>query len=193
MVTGNPYRSPALLANMAATFDHFSGGRLDLGIGAGWHEAEANAYGNPLLPIGKRLDQFEEACEIVDALLTRESTDFKGAHYTLHDAHCEPKPLQKPRPPLVMGGVGEKRFRESRRDLRTTGITRAARPRTFATSSKCCTGTVRPWGAIRRRSLRPAISSWRRIRLRPQPTLRPLRQQAQSISVCTSWTTPARS
>ncbi len=110
MVTGNPYRSPALLANMAATFDHFSGGRLDLGIGAGWHEAEANAYGNPLLPIGKRLDQFEEACEIVDALLTRESTDFKGAHYTLHDAHCEPKPLQKPRPPLVMGGVGEKRF-----------------------------------------------------------------------------------
>jgi len=110
MVTGNPYRSPALLANMATTFDHFSSGRLDLGIGAGWNEIEANAYGIPLLPIGKRLDQFEEACEIVDALLTRETATFEGVHYTLHDAHCEPKPLQKPRPPLVMGGVGEKRF-----------------------------------------------------------------------------------
>ncbi len=110
MVSGNPYRHPAVLANMAATFDHFSGGRLDLGIGAGWHEAEANAYGNPLLPIGRRLDQFAEACEIVDSLLTRETTTFAGEHYRLQDARCEPKPLQKPRPPLVMGGVGEKRF-----------------------------------------------------------------------------------
>lgn len=110
MVSGNPYRHPAVLANMAATFDHFSRGRLDLGIGAGWHEAEANAYGNPLLPIGKRLDQFAEACEIVDSLLTRETTTFAGEHYRLENARCEPKPLQKPRPPLVMGGTGEKRF-----------------------------------------------------------------------------------
>ncbi len=110
LVTGNPYRHPAVLANMAATFDHFSGGRLDLGLGAGWNDIEAQAYGMPLLPIGKRLDQFEEACEVVDALLTRDSTDFDGAHYSLRDAHCEPKPIQRPRPPLVMGGVGEKRF-----------------------------------------------------------------------------------
>lgn len=110
MVTGNPYRNPAVLANMATTFDHFSGGRLDLGIGAGWNDDEATAYGMPLLPIGQRLDQLEEACEILRSLLTRPTTDFSGRHYTLTAAHCEPKPLQRPYPPLVMGGAGEKRF-----------------------------------------------------------------------------------
>jgi F420-dependent oxidoreductase-like protein len=110
MVTGNPYRHPALLANMAATFDHFSGGRLDLGIGAGWNDDEATAYGTPLLPVGKRLAQFEEACEILRSLLTQPTTSFSGRHYTLTEARCEPKPLQRPHPPLVMGGTGEKRF-----------------------------------------------------------------------------------
>jgi F420-dependent oxidoreductase-like protein len=110
MVTGNPYRHPAVLANMAATFDHFSNGRLDLGIGAGWNEEEANAYGTPLLPIRQRLDQFEEACAVLQLLLTRPTADFAGQHYRLVQARCEPKPIQKPYPPLVMGGTGEKRF-----------------------------------------------------------------------------------
>ena len=110
LVTGNPYRNPAVLANMAATFDVFSGGRLDFGIGAGWNEAEATAYGMPLLPIGRRLDQLEEACRVIKSLLTRETTTFEGKHYRMIDARCEPKPLQKPHPPFILGGMGEKRM-----------------------------------------------------------------------------------
>ena len=109
MVTGMPYRHPALLANMAATFDVFSRGRLDLGLGAGWNQEEADAYGIELLPIGRRMDQFEEGCEIVHDLLTRAQTNFDGEHYQLKDARCEPKPVQKPRPPITIGGLGEKR------------------------------------------------------------------------------------
>lgn len=109
MVTGNPYRHPAVLANMAATFDIVSGGRLDLGIGAGWNEEEAKAYGIALLPFKQRFDQFDEACQIVHALLTQETTTFRGVHYQLENARCEPKPLQRPRPPFLIGGQGEKR------------------------------------------------------------------------------------
>ena len=109
MVTGNPYRHPAVLANMAATFDVFSGGRLDLGLGAGWNEEEAGAYGIPLLPWKQRFDQLDEACQVLHALLTRETTTFEGEHYRLVDARCNPKPIQKPRPPFLIGGGGEKR------------------------------------------------------------------------------------
>jgi alkanesulfonate monooxygenase SsuD/methylene tetrahydromethanopterin reductase-like flavin-dependent oxidoreductase (luciferase family) len=98
-----------VLAKMAATFDVFSGGRLDLGLGAGWNQEEAGAYGIPLLPLRERFDQFEEACEIVHRLLTQSSTTFRGKHYALAGARCEPKPLQKPRPPIVIGGQGERR------------------------------------------------------------------------------------
>ncbi|MCH2171796.1 LLM class F420-dependent oxidoreductase [Myxococcota bacterium] len=109
MVTGNPYRHPAVLANMAATFDVFSGGRLELGLGAGWNQEESDAYGIELLPIGKRMDQLEEACEVIDRLLTQTCANFEGHYYQLRDARCEPKPVQAPRPPLVIGGQGEKR------------------------------------------------------------------------------------
>lgn len=110
MVSAVPYRNPGLLAKMVTTFDHFSGGRLDLGLGAGWVESEAAAYGMPLLPIGARLTQFEEACQVLRSLLTEAKTNFDGAHYQMKDALCEPKPLQKPYPPILMGGAGEKRF-----------------------------------------------------------------------------------
>lgn len=110
MVTGVPYRNPAVLAKMAATFDHFSAGRLDLGLGAGWHELEAKAYGMPLLPIKQRLDQFEEACAALTALFENDITTYDGAHVRLTEARLEPKPVQKPHPPFVMGGSGEKRM-----------------------------------------------------------------------------------
>lgn len=109
MVTGNPYRHPAVLANMAATFDVFSGGRLDLGLGAGWNEEEASAYGIELLPWKQRFDQFDEACRVVHSLLTRETTTFEGDYYRLTNARCNPGPIQKPRPPFLIGGGGEKR------------------------------------------------------------------------------------
>jgi F420-dependent oxidoreductase-like protein len=108
MVTGNPYRHPALLANMAASLDVISGGRLELGIGAGWNEEESAAYGIDLPPLRERFDRLEEACAVLDLLLTQETASFDGAHYRLRDARCEPKPVQRPRPPIVIGG-GEKR------------------------------------------------------------------------------------
>jgi F420-dependent oxidoreductase-like protein len=109
MVTGNPYRHPALLANMAASLDVISNGRLELGIGAGWNEEESAAYGIDLPPLRERFDRLDEACAVLDLLLTQEVASFDGTHYRLTDARCEPKPVQRPRPPIVIGGGGEKR------------------------------------------------------------------------------------
>jgi F420-dependent oxidoreductase-like protein len=107
MVTGNTYRHPAVLANMGATVDVISGGRLDFGIGAGWNELEHNAYGIPLYPAGERIRRLGEACEVIRRLWTETVTSFDGRYYQLKDARCEPKPLQKPYPPFVLGGSGE--------------------------------------------------------------------------------------
>jgi alkanesulfonate monooxygenase SsuD/methylene tetrahydromethanopterin reductase-like flavin-dependent oxidoreductase (luciferase family) len=109
MVNGVPYRHPALLANMAASLDIVSGGRLDLGLGAGWNQVEAGAYGIDLLPMRARMDRFDEAVEVIVRLLSQERTDFAGEHFRLVDARCEPKGPQRPHPPIVIGGGGEKR------------------------------------------------------------------------------------
>jgi F420-dependent oxidoreductase-like protein len=109
MVTGNTYRHPAVLANMGATVDIISNGRLDMGIGAGWNVLEHESYGIELLPPGKRISQFEEACEVIRLLWTQQYADFDGAYYQLKHARCEPKPVQKPYPPFVIGGSGERR------------------------------------------------------------------------------------
>jgi F420-dependent oxidoreductase-like protein len=109
LVTGVPYRHPAVLANMAATLDQISHGRLDLGLGAGWNTDEADAYGIDLLGIKDRMDRFDEACDVIVSLLTKPTTDYDGRHYTLKGAYCEPKPVQQPHPPICIGGSGEKR------------------------------------------------------------------------------------
>ncbi|KFU81936.1 probable F420-dependent oxidoreductase, Rv1855c family [Amycolatopsis lurida] len=109
LVSGIHYRHPALLANMAATLDIVSGGRLEIGVGAGWNEEESGAYGMELGTIKERSDRFEEACEVLVGLLTQETTTFQGEHYQLTDARCEPKGVQKPHPPICIGGSGEKR------------------------------------------------------------------------------------
>jgi F420-dependent oxidoreductase-like protein len=109
LVTGIHYRHPALLANMAATLDLVSAGRLEIGVGAGWNEEESGAYGIELGPLRDRSDRFEEACEILVRLLTDETTTFHGKHYDLVDARCNPKGLQRPHPPICIGGSGEKR------------------------------------------------------------------------------------
>jgi F420-dependent oxidoreductase-like protein len=109
LVTGIHYRHPAVLANMAATLDIISDGRLELGIGAGWNEQESGAYGIRLGPLKERHDRFDEACEVLRSLLSQDRTDFAGEYYTLTDARCEPKGPQRPHPPIVIGGVGEKR------------------------------------------------------------------------------------
>ena len=109
LVTGIHYRHPAVLANMAATLDIVSDGRLELGVGAGWNEEESGAYGIELGGPAERSDRFEEACEVIVSLLTRETTDFTGKYYQLTGARCEPKPVQQPHPPIVIGGSGERR------------------------------------------------------------------------------------
>jgi F420-dependent oxidoreductase-like protein len=109
LVTGNVYRHPAVLANMAASLDVVSGGRLELGLGAGWNQEECDAYGIELPPLKQRFDMFDEACEAIVGLLTNTTTDFNGTHYQLRGARCEPKPVQRPHPPIVIGGGGEKR------------------------------------------------------------------------------------
>lgn len=109
MVTGNVYRHPAVLANMAATLDIISGGRLELGIGAGWNQEECDAYGIELPPLKERFDRFDEACEVIVGLLSNETTTFEGRHYRLNEARCEPKAVQRPHPPICIGGGGEKR------------------------------------------------------------------------------------
>ena len=108
MVNGMHYRHPAVTANMAVTVDHISGGRLDLGMGAGWNLEESDAYGIELGSIKERLDRFEEGVEVIVRLLSQEVTDFEGAHYNITDARCEPKPVQSPIP-LLIGGSGKKR------------------------------------------------------------------------------------
>ena len=109
LVTGIHHRHPAILANMAATLDIVSGGRLELGIGAGWNEEESEAYGIALGTPGQRSDRFEEACEVIVGLLSHETTSFKGRYFQLSEARCEPKPVQLPHPPICVGGSGERR------------------------------------------------------------------------------------
>src|SRR6266567_1357761 len=107
MVTGNTYRHPAVLAKIGATVDNISHGRLDFGIGAGWNELESNMYGIPLYTPGERIRRLGEACEVIKRLWTETVANFDGRYYQLKDAYCEPKPVQKPYPPLVIGGSGE--------------------------------------------------------------------------------------
>jgi F420-dependent oxidoreductase-like protein len=107
MVAGNTYRRPAVHAHMAATVDVISNGRLDFGIGAGWNEYEHRSMGIPLHPPGERIRRLGEACEIIRRLHTQHLTDFEGRYYQLTEARCEPKPIQKPHPPFVIGGGGE--------------------------------------------------------------------------------------
>jgi F420-dependent oxidoreductase-like protein len=108
-VTGMIYRHPAVLANMAATVDIISGGRLELGLGAGWNEEETAAYGIPLPPLKERFDRFDEGLEAIVGLLTQESTTLDGAYVHLTEARCEPKPVQRPHPPITIGGSGPTR------------------------------------------------------------------------------------
>ena len=107
LVTGNTYRHPAVLAKMAATVDHISGGRLVLGLGSGWQENEHDKFGIPFHTVSGRLKRLEEACQVIKALFSQENTSFDGEYYQLKDAPLVPKPKQ-PNLPLLIGGGGEK-------------------------------------------------------------------------------------
>jgi F420-dependent oxidoreductase-like protein len=108
LVTGNTYRNPAVLASMGKTLDHASDGRLIMGIGAGWFEQEHTAYDVPFYTVGERIRRLDEACEIIKRLWTEKQVTFDGRYYQIKDAYCDPKPVQKPHPPIMIGGGGEK-------------------------------------------------------------------------------------
>ena len=107
MVTGNTYRHPAVLASIVATVDIVANGRLDIGIGAGWNEYEHASMGIPLYKPGERIRRLDESCQIIKQLFTQDLTDFDGRYYQLREARREPKPVQQPHPPFVIGGSGE--------------------------------------------------------------------------------------
>jgi F420-dependent oxidoreductase-like protein len=108
MVSANTFRHPAVLAKIATTVDVVSGGRVEVGLGAGWHEEEHQQYGLPLPPLGERMRRLEEACRILKALWTAPRATVEGAYYQVREAFHEPKPVQRPHPPLVIGTSGER-------------------------------------------------------------------------------------
>ncbi len=110
LVLCNDFRSPALLAKMAATLDVIADGRLTLGIGAGWHQREYDAYGYPFRDDFERLMRLDESIRLIKELWTTSpgtGASFAGEHYRIDDASCEPKPVQDPHPPILVGGAGE--------------------------------------------------------------------------------------
>jgi alkanesulfonate monooxygenase SsuD/methylene tetrahydromethanopterin reductase-like flavin-dependent oxidoreductase (luciferase family) len=109
LVTGNVYRHPAVLAKMAVTVDHLSGGRLDLGFGAGGDAYADTMLGLPPGPAAERIERLDEACQVLKLLWTQSGTTFEGRHYRLTDATSEPRPVQPGGPPLWLGSSGERR------------------------------------------------------------------------------------
>jgi F420-dependent oxidoreductase-like protein len=107
LVNGNTYRHPCITAKMAATLDHISGGRLNLGLGAGWLELEHRRFGIDFKTVPARLAALDEACRVIRGMFTQDKTTMHGKHYIVTDAMCVPKPLQKPHPPIMIGGTGK--------------------------------------------------------------------------------------
>ncbi len=107
LVLSQSYRNPALLAKMFANLHALTGGRVILGIGAGWKEDEYLSYGYPFPPVKTRLEQLEEAVQIIRAMWTTQPATFEGQHYSIHNAYCVPRPSSKL--PILIGGGGEQR------------------------------------------------------------------------------------
>jgi F420-dependent oxidoreductase-like protein len=108
LVLCNSFRQPSLLAKMGSTLDVISNGRLEFAIGAGWFEPEYRAYGYDFPDTVTRIDQLSESVKIIKAMWTEDKTTFIGKHYQIVDAYCNPKPIQKPHPPIIIGGGGER-------------------------------------------------------------------------------------
>ncbi|HET6850336.1 MAG TPA: TIGR03560 family F420-dependent LLM class oxidoreductase [Gaiellales bacterium] len=109
MVSPVTFRHPSLVANAATTVDHISGGRVEFGLGAGWYELEHQTFGFPFPPMRDRMEMLEEQLEIVIAQWTQDEFSFDGRHYRLDRCQANPKPVQRPHPPVIVGGGGKPR------------------------------------------------------------------------------------
>jgi F420-dependent oxidoreductase-like protein len=165
LVSPATFRAPGLLANAVATADHVSGGRVELGLGAGWMEREHRAFGFDFPETSVRVEQFAEQLEIVHRLWTEERVDFHGRHYTLEDAPGLPKPVQQPRPPLIVGGSGKRgtvepalRFADEYNTpfvsvAEAAAIREKTRPLRFSVMTGCIVGATRADAAARAEEL----------------------------------------
>ncbi len=107
LVTGITYRHPSVLATEAITVDHISNGRLELGLGAAWHQPEHEALGIPFPQIKERAERLEEGAQVIRLLMTKDRATFSGRHYQLRGASYHPRPVQRPHPPIWIGASGE--------------------------------------------------------------------------------------
>jgi F420-dependent oxidoreductase-like protein len=145
MCTCNTYRPPSYLAKVAASIDVISGGRLEMGIGAGWYEHEHDGYGYPFLEPGPRIRMLEEGLEIMKAMWTEDVVDYDGRHYRLQGAICQPKPLQSPHIPLWVAGGGEQlTLRVAARHAQYTNF--GVKPEWFSHKSDVLAGHCRDVG-----------------------------------------------
>jgi alkanesulfonate monooxygenase len=110
MVSPVTFRQPIEIAKIVSTVDEMSGGRVELGLGAGWYDPEHRSFGIPFPPRGERFEMLEEQLQIVPGLWTEPTFTFIGRHYRLRGAVCEPKPIQRPHPPIIVGGHGKPRL-----------------------------------------------------------------------------------
>jgi alkanesulfonate monooxygenase SsuD/methylene tetrahydromethanopterin reductase-like flavin-dependent oxidoreductase (luciferase family) len=146
MVTANTFRHPALLAKIATTVDVISRGRVEVGLGAGWFEEEHRQYGLPLPPLGERMTRLEESCRVLEALWTQKRATFTGTYYQVREAYHEPKPVQRPHPPLTIGTSGDRvGLRIAARHAQTWNMARAT-PEEFARKSALLDGYCREIG-----------------------------------------------
>jgi len=145
MCTCNTYRPPSYLAKVAASIDVISGGRLEMGIGAGWYEHEHDGYGYSFLEPAPRIKMLEEGVEIMKAMWTEEVVDYEGRHYQLKGAICQPKPVQTPHIPLWVAGGGEQlTLRVAARHAQYTNF--GIKPEWFTHKSEVLAGHCRDVG-----------------------------------------------
>jgi F420-dependent oxidoreductase-like protein len=153
MVGCAAYRNPALLAKITSNLDVMSGGRLDWGIGAGWYEHEFRGYGYEFIPARDRIAVLHETVEIVRSMWTEPDTTYTGKWFRLEGAQCDPKPLQRPHPPILIGGAGEQlTLRLVARLASRSNF--GANPEEFAHKCDVRDATATPWAATTTRSRR---------------------------------------
>lgn len=159
LVTGNTYRHPAILAKIATTVDVISGGRLEFGIGTGWYEPEHTMFGLPLGSARQRCERLNEALTVIRSLWTQPYTSFAGTYYQLSSAVAEPKPVQRPHPPITIAGAGEKRMLPivaRHADAWSSFGSPAVYGRKIEILRRCCEAEQRDCDAIEKQVLVPA-------------------------------------